>query len=612
MSFFIIHNAKSANLLISAYLLDGQNIKIVCRVSGYCKSVIIRWRYRYINTNEYCECLARQIYYDNDDSIWEGVVKVWKCDINFIIGVYGTDLYWYSEVGKNKHIAEALPFSFIIPMIRKNDLCHYLPNLPSWLRGCTLYEVFVDRYRKHKDKPGNLSWQNRPPGNDFYHKATFGGSLQGILHSLAFDGKYLQTLGIGCIYMTPIFQSPSNHKYDTEDYYNIDGSFGDKKDLVNLVNVAHDNNIRVILDGVFNHCSENLRVEHNGQNVSVFKDIETKGEKSFFYNWAERNSDGSIRGFANLSHIPILNTMDIKCANYLTGVVEYWTKLANIDGWRLDVANELGDDFVKSIKEKLNAMPSSKWLLGEILHDGNHWVNSEMLQGITNHHWRELVIDYLKGNISSAFFDGYMHNLWLQYPSTFQIGVVNYLSNHDTERIMTAIGMGDDYSVKIKKSAIAAVLLFTFPGTPMVYYGDEIGMEGGSDPDCRKRMEWDETLWEHSQAGDRRWLREVYSRLIHFRREKRWLADGAWHTIYGDSNQLLVYKRLSCRTLSEGDINAEEAIIVLNPTSLKMAVQLGGHLNKSKYTDLMSGKECSSFSIGQLFIPPYSFYVFSS
>ena len=144
MSFFIIHNAKSANLLISAYLLDGQNIKIVCRVSGYCKSVIIRWRYRYINTNEYCECLTRQIYYDNDDSIWAGVVKVWKCDINFIIGVYGTDLYWYSEVGKNKHIAEALPFSFIIPMIRKNDLCHYLPNLPSWLRGCTLYEV-LDR-----------------------------------------------------------------------------------------------------------------------------------------------------------------------------------------------------------------------------------------------------------------------------------------------------------------------------------------------------------------------------------------------------------------------------------------------------------------------------------
>lgn len=94
-----------------------------------------------------------------------------------------------------------------------------------------MYEVFVDRYRKHKDKPGNLSWQNRPPGNDFYHKATFGGSLQGILHSLAFDGKYLQTLGIGCIYMTPIFQSPSNHKYDTEDYYNIDGMFGDKKIL---------------------------------------------------------------------------------------------------------------------------------------------------------------------------------------------------------------------------------------------------------------------------------------------------------------------------------------------------------------------------------------------
>ena len=110
MSFFIIHNAKSANLLISAYLLDGQNIKIVCRVSGYCKSVVIRWRYRYINTNEYCECLARQIYYDNDDSIWEGVAKVWKCDINFIIGVYGTDLYWYSEVGKNKHYLSLLSY----------------------------------------------------------------------------------------------------------------------------------------------------------------------------------------------------------------------------------------------------------------------------------------------------------------------------------------------------------------------------------------------------------------------------------------------------------------------------------------------------------------------
>lgn len=608
MSYFLIHNANSDKVLVSAYLLDEKTIKIVCAISyDYLQSVEVLWKYRYDCNADFYHKNCHSIYRGNVKSIWECVINVWKCDINFIVKVEGKTYFWHSEIGCHKNKEEAIPFAFTIPMIREKDYKRYLPQLPHWLNGCTFYEIFVDRYRKHKETIGSYSWQTRPPTNDFYHHAIYGGTLQGIIHAIIFDGQYLKKMGIGGIYLTPVFTSPSNHKYDTEDYFSIDNSFGSKEDMINLVEVAHENNIKVVLDGVFNHCSEKIRIQNNrGKVIHLVDEIKKCGKETPYYYWFEWETNEKWRGFANLLHIPILNTSNEDCVAYLLNVIEYWTKLIDVDGWRLDVANELGDTFIKNIQNVLSSKFSNKWLLGEILHNGEHWLDNELLSGITNHHWHEIVIKFITGKWCSTEFVEHLLSLWLRYPSTFYKGVINYLSNHDTARIMTQIESEQNYDEKISKCIISVVLLFTSLGTPMVYYGDEIGMEGNVDPDCRRCMEWDENYWEPFKKEGREKLRNVYSCLIHFRRENKWLADGIWQILLQDDSQLLIYKRYNSRSIDEVCKNTEEIIVIVNPSYNCFDVNIKDFLRYEHYTDVLSGDRKAADSLQQICVKPFS------
>lgn len=609
MSYYILKDFLTSDISVSAYLLDRSTIRFIffTPLNKY-QSLGIRWQYRYIINDESSFSNAHLQASTNTFDIWDAILNVTKIDINFVIRGGGDNYYkWFSEIGKHNVLEDALPFSFIIPMISKCAVYRYLPTLPQWLPGNTIYEIFVDRFRKHKESEGCLPWNVRPPQNDFFHLAKFGGTLQGIIHSIIFDGCYLKELGIGSIYMTPIFESPSNHKYNATNYYEIDKSFGGEDDLKNLTEEAKKNGIHVILDGVFNHCSDTLKIKcSNGEFIDLFTDLRANGVNSRYANWVEWEDDSHWRGFAHLEHMPILNTEDEECANYLIDVVGYWTRNFNIDGWRLDVANEIGTKFIRKLRESLSDTSSDVWLLGEILHNGNNWIAHDKLSGITNHHWRECVINYLLGEWTSDIFDDNLQVLWRRYPSTIYPGVVNYLNNHDTQRILTCLNKKYDYDTSVKYNIIAAILLFTAIGCPMVFYGEEIGMEGEGDPDCRKCMEWDLSLWDQHKIEKRLMLKEIYTKLIHFRKQNPWLSDGAWETIIKGKNSLYVYKRIDCASSVFSDNKGKELLVLINTGDEDLCIDIIDDLDFKRYLNVLKNQEVPFSNFSNYTLTAYS------
>lgn len=615
MSYYIIKDAITADIAVSAYLQDDRRIHIaVLSPSNKYNSISIRWQYRYITNDAYSlsdGCLRTST--DTYD-FWDAIIEVYKVDVNFVVrGIVGDKAEWFSEVGMHDTVTDALPFSFIIPMISDGALHRFIPVMPQWLLGGTIYEIFVDRFRKHKETEGCLSWNMRPPQNDFFHLLKFGGTLQGIIHSIIFDGCYLKELGIGCIYLTPIFQSPSNHKYNATDYYAIDKAFGDEEDLKNLTEEAHKNGISLILDGVFNHCSDTLKVKgENSTAIEVFADLRKNGRCSKYHSWVQWSDESHWRGFANLSHMPILNTEDEDCANYFVDVADYWTSKFKIDGWRLDVANEIGTEFIKKLKKKICANSPDIWLLGEILHDGRSWIGHDKLSGITNHQWRECVIKFVLGEWTSGQFDEHLQMLWHRYPSTFYPGIINYLNNHDTPRILTCLNKRYDYYTSIEYNYIAAILLFTSIGSPMMLYGEEIGMEGEGDPDCRKCMEWDVSLWEPYKVEKKLDLKKVYSKLISLRKNNPWLSSGAWETIISGTNSLYVYKRSDCEFPFHSGQKKKELIVLINACNEECVIDIFNNLDYDIYQEVMSGLEVSKNDFSCIKITAHTGMVFIS
>lgn len=614
MSYYIIKN-RVLDITISAYLLDKKRIYVVIfSPSHKYDSFSLRWQYRYINDEEYSFLDAHLQSSTKLFNIWDIIINVSKIDIFFLIrGVIDDKHFWFSEVGIHSSIEDALPFSFIIPMISEGAVHRFLPIMPKWLPGSTIYEIFVDRYRKHKETEGCLPWDMRPPQNDFFHQSKYGGTLQGIIHSIIFDGCYLKELGIGCLYLTPIFQSPSNHKYNATNYFEIDKSFGDEKDLKNLAEEAHKNGIRIILDGVFNHCSDTLRIkDENGEDVDIFADLKTHGKKARYANWVEWEDNFHWRGFAHLSHMPILNTEYEECANYLIMVADYWTSKFKIDGWRLDVANEIGMKFIEKLRNKISVNSPNIWLLGEILHDGHNWVGNELLSGITNHHWRECVIKFICREWTSCQFDNCLQLLWHRYPSPMYPGIVNYLNNHDTQRILTCLQTKYDYNTSVECNIIAAILLFTSIGSPMIFYGEEIGMEGDGDPDCRKCMEWDISLWEFSKTAKRLEIKSTYTKLISLRKHNPWLSYGAWETIISGENSIYAYKRINCLSSCLSNQKDKELIVLINAGNDECILDIFNMVDYDFYQEILVGQIVSKNVFSSLIVSAHTGKVFLS
>lgn len=393
-------------------------------------------------------------------------------------------------------------------------------TVPYWVQDSVFYQIFPDRFAngdKSNDPPNVEPWGSQPTSWNF-----MGGDLRGIIQKL----DYLLDLGVSAIYLNPIFQSPSNHRYNTSDYYRIDPKLGDMDDFQALLKVAHSNDMRVILDGVFNHCSRGF---------SAFNDILENQENSPYLDWfhitkfpvnayGTGESEDYLGWWGNKS-MPKFNTDNPNVRRYLLNVARYWIE-RGADGWRLDVPNEIDDDeFWREFRDIVKSVNYDAFLFGEIWRPDPRWVDGAHFDGLMNYPFREALIDLLNGNtIKVGEFAQRVEQLLGLYNRENVFAMYLPLSTHDTERLFTILRGNLD---KVK---LAYLFQFAYPGAPAVYYGDEVGMQGGKDPASRGAFPW-----EVSQQNEElhAWVRTLAT----LRKRSKVLRRGDYQRLFLDDRR---------------------------------------------------------------------------
>jgi cyclomaltodextrinase / maltogenic alpha-amylase / neopullulanase len=411
-------------------------------------------------------------------------------------------------------------------------------SVPYWIQDAIFYQIFPDRFANGDptNDPPNLRPWNLAPTRDGFQ----GGDLRGIIQH--FD--YLLDLGINAIYLNPIFQASSTHRYNTTDYYKIDPLLGDLRDFKALIEVAHQNGVRIILDGVFNH---------SGRGFFAFNDILENQESSPYRDWyhikhfpidAYSSGDASdYLGWWKLKSLPKFNTDNPAVRKYLLGVARYWIE-QGADGWRLDVPNEIDDDsFWLQFRQIVKSANPDAYILGEIWQAGPRWVGDTHFDGLMNYPIRDAILGFLKGLSSASDCADRFEKTLDVYPHENSFAMYSPLSSHDTERVATILE-GD-----VNKAKLAMLLQFTFPGAPAIYYGDEIGLAGGKDPDSRRTFPWDHKNWNQ---GLQTWVKK----LIHMRKTSAILRRGAYLPIMtDDEGSILGFARV---------LGEESLLVVVN------------------------------------------------
>lgn len=374
---------------------------------------------------------------------------------------------------------------------------------PDWCANKVVYQIFPSRFASHKPVSDRL-WYKAPIGA----KDDLGGSLKGICQRL----PYLRDLGVDVLYLTPIFYSHSTHKYDTIDYYRIDPSFGTEEDLTELVEKAHAMGLRVILDGVFNHTSPDF---------FAFADLCKNGASSPYRDWyyVEKFPVRRLPGLHNYKcfgyfwGMPKVNLQCPQAAEYFTNVALHWLRRTGADGWRLDVADEIAHNFWRHFRKAIKAEFPEALIVGEIWHHAPDFLQGDQWDSVMNYPFYRSVLDYASGSGTAShllgtlgFQRGNIHAA--AYPILW-----NLIGSHDTARIYHLCGEN-----KNRHKLAAAIQLLT-PGMPMIYYGDEVGMTGAHDPDCRRGMLWDEARQDKDMLS---W----YRHLLKLRKECPVITNG--------------------------------------------------------------------------------------
>jgi neopullulanase len=432
---------------------------------------------------------------------------------------------WYGDQGfhdlDSAYLADGNRY-FRLPYFHDIDAHHH----PAWVAKTVWYQIFPERFANgdaSNDPKGTLAWDSdvAPSRTDF-----FGGDLQGIIDHL----DYLASLGINGVYLTPIFLAPSNHKYDTMDYFEVDPHFGDLTLMKKLVAAAHQRGMKVMLDAVFNHI---------GDKSVIWQHVIAFGAKSKYADWFhidrfpvaytptgddEVATELTYDTFAFTPHMPKWNTANPAVQDYLISVGQYWIEECDIDGWRLDVANEVDHHFWRRFREAMLAKKSDLYLLGEIWHSAQPWLDGTQFDGVMNYAAMQLLKDYfVERTISAqALADSMTTQQW-QYASPVWPMMFNLLDSHDTPRILS-LAQGNQALV-----AQLLAMMFMQAGTPDIYYGTEMGMLGEADPDNRRPMAWPpdakkKPFWRFMQQLIK--LRRTYSDVLAY-------GDYDWEPVAG-------------------------------------------------------------------------------
>lgn len=438
-----------------------------------------------------------------------------------------TGLVWAGDRGLADHADELWPFE--VP----HRLAMEMPAVPHWARGAVFYQVFVDRFYNGdpgNDPPGTLGWPapgeargtTVPQGPYRF----YGGDLAGVTQKL----PYLASLCVDAVYLTPIFRSPSSHKYDTEDYLAVDPAFGNAETLRDLVARAHELGIRVVLDLVLNH---------SGDRFFAFRDVVEKGERSAYREWffVQRYpvaaAPPSYETFATgVATMPKLNTAHPEVRRYLVDVALHWMRHARVDGFRLDVANEVSPLLWRDLRAAVRAENPEAFLIGEIFHGATPWLRGDQWDSVMNYPWRQAVVEFFAAGRSAP------SQMWerletLRFATAPPVteAMVNLIGSHDVPRFLR-LASGDVWRLEL-----ATLFQFAYPGIAQIYYGDEAAMDGGDDPDCRRPMEW-------LPGPDGRRVLELVRGLGQWRRSYACLKTGALRlAVLDDAAQVLAFWR---------------------------------------------------------------------
>ena len=454
---------------------------------------------------------------------------------------------------------------FIVPWMNPADV----NRTPEWVNDTVWYQIFPDRFcngTPEKMDPAITPWQTGKVTN----KERYGGNLEGIRKKL----PYLRELGITGIYLNPIMEAESNHKYDTTDYTRIDPAFGDDRVMRALCREAHENGIRIMVDAVFNHC---------GRKFGPWLDVQEKGRDSAYADWfmihdwenLNRNADtrdGRFFSFAFADWMPKLNTNNEEVISYFCKVCEDWVKKYDIDGIRFDVGNEVSHRFLKRIREHLKTLKPDIYLLGEIWHDASQWLQGDEYDSVMNYPLLSGIHDFfLDESLGKEEFEYMVNRCYTMYMQQNNNVMFNLLDSHDTERLMNRF---HDLDLFYQQLAV----LFTLPGSPCIYYGTEIAMEGGFDPDCRRCMPWDEIDSEEN----RKRISEM-KKLIHMRRTEE--ACRSLHFHFPDQ-----YENRRCVEYIKLDAQNRKLEVVLNCSGEEVETEPGGDILFSRnYRDNILG-----------------------
>lgn len=397
------------------------------------------------------------------------------------------------------------------------------PQAPQWLEDAVFYQIFPERFAngdRSNDPAGTQPWGGTPTRDNF-----FGGDLEGIREHL----DHIQSLGANTLYLTPVFTASTNHRYDGEDYFHIDPALGGDPALDALIADLHRRGMRLVLDGVFNHC---------GWHHPYFEDVILRGADSPYVNWfliedfpVVSRPVPNYKTCSGCEYLPKWNVHNPLVRQHHLRVALHWLE-RGIDGWRLDVPYFVNDAFWRLFRRTVKERFPHACLIGEEWESPTRWLHGDTFDGTMNYGVRDLALAFSASQkTDAAQATQAVISLQQQIPPHARHAMMNLVGSHDTPRLLQECGGS------VFRAAAALALMFTYPGAPMIYYGDEIGLMGENDPGCRGCMPWDQNAWKRP-------LLEAVRALTRARAKSQALGRGTIEPVFGIGHLLA----LRCKT----------------------------------------------------------------
>lgn len=580
-----------------------------------------------------CSCARLAVFKDNESTVYYNMFWAGMCgesheywEIHFSATTAGLYFYHFEletpwgnslvkNVGNGEGDLNAEGTEFQQTVYEKDF------KTPDFLKGGLIYQIFPDRFYNSKTPKKNVpesrvmrKWGEEPywqesQMNGIWNNDYFGGDLKGVEEKL----EYLSGLGVSCIYLNPIFEAHSNHRYDTADYEKIDSLLGDESDLESLCKKAHGLGISVILDGVFSHtgCDSKYFNMYNRYNtVGAYN-----SKSSPYFSWYKfTDYPNGYKSWWGIKLLPEVSEEDEGYREYIcgkNGILRRWLRLG-ISGWRLDVADELPDVFLDDLRKAVKEENENAVIIGEVWEDATNkfaygerrrYLLGDQLDSVMNYPFADAILNYVKFGNAQAFMSGIM-SIVENYPPCVVNVLMNHIGTHDTERAITRLAgesaegkdrawqhshnqLSDyDYLKGISMMKLASLIQYTLPGVPSLYYGDEAGMQGMKDPFNRACFPWDNINKE---------LYKWYKRLGEIRRGCKAFKEGSFEPLYA-ADGAIAYVRRS---------EENSVLTAVNNSNSELQIPVGEEWDNSYSFFEFSSKN------GILTLPPYQFALLS-